>query len=56
MLDNCEQVVAAAADVAALLAACPNLVILATSRVPLHIRAEREFPLSPLTLPRRTGR
>ena len=46
VLDNCEQVVAAAVDVAALLAACPNLVILATSRMPWHIRAEREFPLS----------
>jgi predicted ATPase/transcriptional regulator with XRE-family HTH domain len=51
VLDNCEQVLAAAADVAALLAECPNLMILVTSRVPLHIRAERVFPLSPLTLP-----
>ena len=51
VLDNCEQVLAAASDVAALLAECPHLVILATSRVPLHIRAEREFPLSPLPLP-----
>src|SRR5215204_4016453 len=51
VLDNCEQVSAATSDVAALLADCQHLVILATSRAPLHLRAEREFPLSPLPLP-----
>ena len=51
VLDNCEQVLEAAADVAALLAACPDLVILATSRIPLHIRAEREVAVTPLSLP-----
>ena len=51
LLDNCEQVLAAAADVAALLAACPDVVILATSRKPLHIRAEREVAVTPLALP-----
>jgi predicted ATPase/transcriptional regulator with XRE-family HTH domain len=51
VLDNCEQVLATASDIAILLADCQDLVILATSRVPLHIRAEREFPLSPLPLP-----
>ena len=51
VLDNCEQVVDAAADVAALLAACPRVVMLATSRIPLHIRAEREVTVAPLSLP-----
>ena len=35
----------------ALLARCPQLAILATSREPLHVRAERVFPVSPLPLP-----
>ncbi len=54
ILDNVEQVVEAAADIAALLAACPTLVLLVTSREPLRIRAEREFPLDPLPLPTAT--
>src|SRR5215213_9196101 len=51
VLDNCEQVLEAASDIAALLAACPHLSILATSREPLHIRAEREIAVAPLPLP-----
>ena len=51
VLDNCEQVITAASDVAALLAACPQLAILVTSREPLRIGAEREFPVLPLGLP-----
>jgi predicted ATPase len=51
VLDNCEHLVAAAPIVADALAACPDLVILATSRTPLHIRAEWEFPVAPLALP-----
>ena len=51
VLDNCEQVLEAASDFAALLASCPDLVILATSREPLHIRAEREVAVAPLPLP-----
>ena len=51
LLDNCERVLAAAPDVAALLAASPTVSILATSRAALHIRGEREFPLLPLPLP-----
>ena len=50
LLDNFEQVITAAPLVADLLAACPWLQILATSRVPLHIRAERQFRVSPLGL------
>jgi predicted ATPase/class 3 adenylate cyclase len=51
LLDNCEQVIDTAADVAALLAACPRLAVLATSREPLRIRAEREVPIPPLPVP-----
>jgi len=48
VLDNFEQVLEAAADVRKLLAACPHLKILATSREPLRIRGEREVPVPPL--------
>lgn len=51
VLDNVEQVVAAAPEVADLLAGCPRLTILATSRAPLRIRAEQVFELLPLALP-----
>jgi predicted ATPase/class 3 adenylate cyclase len=51
VLDNCEQVIDAASDIASLLAACPRLAILATSREPMHIRSEQEYPVSPLALP-----
>jgi predicted ATPase/DNA-binding CsgD family transcriptional regulator len=51
VLDNFEHVARAAADVAALLAACPGLVVLATSRHVLHIAGEHMLPLAPLTLP-----
>ena len=51
VLDNLEQVLAAAPDIAALLARCPRLHILATSRSPLRIGAEAEYPLAPLELP-----
>ena len=51
LLDNCEQVLAAAPAVATLLAASPGLAILGTSRAALRIRGEHEFPLLPLPLP-----
>jgi len=51
VLDNLEQVIAAAPVVAKLLAACPLLKILATSRVALRVRAERQFHVPPLGLP-----
>ena len=55
VLDNVEQVVRAAPDVAALLVACPRLTVLATSRVPLHITGEQQFPVPPLPLPSPDG-
>lgn len=51
MLDNFEQVALAASMLEELLAACPHLTILVTSRVVLHVQAEHEFPVSPLALP-----
>jgi predicted ATPase/class 3 adenylate cyclase len=51
LLDNFEQVVSAAEQVAALLTACPQLKVLVTSREVLHVRAEHEFPVPPLAVP-----
>ena len=51
LLDNFEQVVEAAPVVADLLQACHALKIIVTSRAPLHLRGEREFPVTPLALP-----
>jgi len=48
VIDNFEQVVAAASHLAELVAACPNVRVLATSREPLRISAEREYALQPL--------
>ena len=48
LLDNFEHVVGAAADVAVLVASCPRLTFLVTSREPLRIGAEREYALQPL--------
>ena len=51
LLDNFEQVLAAAPGLSDLLAGCPQLKILVTSRAVLHIRGEREFSVPPLALP-----
>lgn len=51
VLDNFEQIIAAAPDVAALLEAVPQLKVVVTSRALLHLRAEYEFLVSPLSLP-----
>jgi predicted ATPase/class 3 adenylate cyclase len=48
VLDNFEQVSEAADDVARLLSAGPDLHVLVTSRVPLHIYGEQEYPVPPL--------
>jgi predicted ATPase/DNA-binding CsgD family transcriptional regulator len=52
LLDNCEQVRQAAADLAVeLLARCPNLRILTTSRHSLGVSGEVVYPVPPLTVP-----
>jgi predicted ATPase/class 3 adenylate cyclase/DNA-binding CsgD family transcriptional regulator len=51
LLDNFEQVVSAAVQVADLLAACPKLKMLVTSRITLRVQAEQEFTVPPLALP-----
>jgi predicted ATPase len=48
VLDNLEQIVDAAPDLAALVSACPRLQLLGTSREALRISAEHEYPLRPL--------
>ena len=56
VLDNFEQVLDAAPFVADLLAAAPALRILVTSRAPLRLGAEFQFPVPPLPLPEPAGR
>jgi predicted ATPase/DNA-binding CsgD family transcriptional regulator len=51
VLDNFEQVVTAAPQLVDLLAACPHLKLLITSREVLRVRGEREFVVQPLALP-----
>ena len=52
ILDNCEQVIAAAAEVAnVILAAAPDVRIIATSREPLRVPGEQTYPVLPLPMP-----
>jgi predicted ATPase len=51
LLDNFEQVLAAVPWLADLLAACPSLKVMVTSRAVLRIRGEHEFPVPSLALP-----
>ena len=51
LLDNCEQVLAAAPQLGEVLDACPDVQVLATSRAPLRLSGERELALAPLRLP-----
>jgi predicted ATPase len=56
VIDNCEHLIDAVASlVAQLLAACPGLRILATSREPLAITGEQLLPVPPLGLPDAEG-
>ena len=55
VLDNLEQLHGAAGVVAGLLAAAPDLMVLATSRRPLHLPGEQELPVPPLEVPREAG-
>ncbi|GCE15451.1 LuxR C-terminal-related transcriptional regulator [Tengunoibacter tsumagoiensis] len=51
LLDNFEQVMSAASILSDLLARCPQLKLLVTSRAVLHLLAEYEFAVPPLSLP-----
>jgi predicted ATPase/DNA-binding CsgD family transcriptional regulator len=51
VLDNCEHLLAACAQLVDDLAGCPDLTILATSREPLGISGEMLYPVLPLALP-----
>src|SRR5207245_8792834 len=56
VLDNLEQVVDAAPELAALLTAAPGIAVVATSRESLAIAGEQVFPVPPLALPDEPGR
>ena len=51
VLDNFEQVLEAAPTVTELLTAAPELKVLTTSRAPLGLYGEHEFPVPPLSMP-----
>jgi len=53
VLDNLEHLLEAAPAVGALLATASQLTVLVTSRAPLRLRGEQEFPVPPLGVPRR---
>jgi predicted ATPase len=55
ILDNLEQVVEVGRDLGELLARCPGMTMLATSRTALGLAAEREYPVPPLPLPADPG-
>ena len=52
LLDNFEQVTAAASKMVELLRDCPQLKLLVTSREALHVRGEHVFLVPPLALPK----
>ncbi len=51
VMDNFEHLLAAVPVMSSLLAACPHLCVLATSREALRLRGEQEFPVAPLPVP-----
>jgi predicted ATPase/class 3 adenylate cyclase len=55
ILDNFEQVISAAPLVERLLSTARRLKVMVTSRIPLSLRGEQEYPIPPLRLPTREG-
>jgi predicted ATPase len=51
VLDNFEHLLTAAVELVPLLEDCPRVKVLVTSRSPLHLRGEQEYPVSPLAVP-----
>ena len=55
LLDNLEQLTRGTELIAKLVGAAPRLLVLATSRSPLRLAAEHEYPVPPLELPQQGG-
>ncbi|MBK9243738.1 MAG: tetratricopeptide repeat protein [Burkholderiales bacterium] len=54
ILDNCEHLIKAAADLAhAIVRAAPNVRIVSSSREPLHVPGEKTYPILPLPVPKK---
>ncbi len=51
VLDNFEHLLSAATDVGHLIASCPRITVLTSSRSPLRVRGEHEYGVDPLVLP-----
>ncbi len=51
VLDNFEHLLSESVMIANLLTSCPHAAVLTTSRVPLRVRGEQEYPLAPLATP-----
>ena len=51
VIDNLEHLLDAVAGLCEVLESCPGIVLLATSRAPLRVRGEQEYPVQPLAVP-----
>jgi non-specific serine/threonine protein kinase len=51
VLDSFEQIATAAPDISEILGDCPDVKVLVTSRIPLHIGGEQEYAVPPFELP-----
>jgi predicted ATPase/AraC-like DNA-binding protein len=51
VIDNLEHIASAGPEISQLIVGCPDLTILCTSRTPLKIQTEQEYPLSTLPIP-----